>query len=295
MRTRDFVFVVVAATLWGAGGVVGVELARHADIHPLSVAMWRMLVAGLFLVAVQAVRGKLTFRYGRAAWVRILATAALTASFEALFFTALTMASVGLTTLIAIGSTPVFVAIYDWVVRRETPGIRTLVALALALGGLVLLLSGSLTLGGNALLGAVLALVTGASFAGISVVNRVPVAGLEPVPLTAFAFTIGGALIVPFAAIPGLGAPTDAVGLGLTLVLGIAITACAYVAYLAGLRTVPPFVATIVALLEPVIAAVLGAIVLGERLGPSGFVGGAALGAAVVLLRPQRDESASIH
>jgi DME family drug/metabolite transporter len=227
--------------------------------------------------------------------VRILATAVLTAGFEALFFTALTLASVGLTTLIGIGSAPVFVAVYDWIVRKERPATRTFVALALALGGLALLVSGSLTLGGNALLGAVLALATGASFAGISVVNRVPVDGLEPVPLTALAFTIGGVLLLPIAAIPGLGVATDAIGWALTLGLGIVITACAYAAYLTGLRTVPPFVATIVALLEPVIAAVLGAIVLGERLGPLGIVGGAVLGAAVVLLRPQRDESVPIH
>jgi DME family drug/metabolite transporter len=169
------------------------------------------------------------------------------------------------------------------------------VALVLALGGLVLLLSGSLGLGDDGLAGALLALANGASFAALTVVNRVPVEGLDPVPMTAIVFSIGGVLLIPIAAIPGLGIATDATGWGLTLVLGIVITACAYVAFLSGLRTVPPFVATIVTLLEPVIAAVLGAIILGERLGPSGIVGGAVLGAAVVLLRPQRDESEPIH
>ncbi len=151
-------------------------------------------------------------------------------------------------------------------------------------------MSGSLDVGEHGAWGAVLALANGAVFAAITIVNRVPVAGLSPVPMTAIVFTIGGLLLVPVAAIPGLGMATDAAGWSLTLVLGIVITACAYVAFLTGLQTVPPFVATIVSLLEPVIASVLGAIVLGERLGPTGIVGGAVLGATVVLLRPQRDE-----
>ena len=43
------------------------------------------------------------------------------------------------------------------------------------------------------------------------------------------------------------------------------------------------------------ITALLGALVLSERIGPWGMLGGVALGAAVVLLRPQRDEPATLH
>ena len=77
--------------------------------------------------------------------------------------------------------------------------------------------------------------------------------------------------------------------------LGLGITALAYVLFLAALETVPPFVATIVTLLEPLLGAVLGAIVFSERLGVAGVVGGALMGAAVVMLRPQRDEPETIH
>jgi len=38
------------------------------------------------------------------------------------------------------------------------------------------------------------------------------------------------------------------------------------------------------------VAAILGAIVLSERLGPTGIAGGVLLGIAVLILRPQRDE-----
>ncbi|PKQ25478.1 MAG: EamA family transporter [Actinobacteria bacterium HGW-Actinobacteria-4] len=296
VRPRHFALVVLAATLWGSGGVVGKVLGDHSGLHAMSVAMWRMAVGGLVLLGFLAVRRALTLRpLTRPMWVRILLTGGFTAVFEATYFSAINLSSVGLTTLIAIGSAPVMVAAFDWFALRTRPPRLTVIALVIALTGMVLLLGGSLDVGRSGMWGAALALVTGASFAGVSVVNRHQIPGLPPVLLTGTAFTAGALMLVPFALIAGIGAPADATGWGLVLLLGVVITAFAYIAYLSGLVTVPPFVATIVTLLEPLIAAVLGAIVLSERLGPLGIVGGIVLGAAVVMLRPQRDTPAPVR
>ncbi len=288
--------VVLAATLWGFGGVAGTLLGDHAGLHALSIAMWRMLVAGIALLAYLAVRRSLRWRTLTPRMRRrALATGALTALFEALFFSGIAQASVGLSTLIGIGSAPVFVAAYDWWSTRRRPERPALVALALALAGLALLMGGSLDTGRNGMLGGALALAAGASFAAISVINRTEVPGFGPVEHTALAFTAGGLMLVPVAALAGIGAADDAYGWALTLAMGVLITALAYVSYLRGLRSVPPFVATIVTLLEPLVAAILAAMVLGERLGWVGVLGGVALGSAVVLLRPQRDEPSVLH
>lgn len=296
MKTSHFLFVVLAGICWGTGGVLGVLLSEHSDLHPLSVAMWRMLIAGVALLLLLALTGELRLRsYTRQAWMRALLTGGLTAIFEAMYFTGISMSSVGLATLVAIGSAPVFVALYDWLFRRERPAARTLIALALALAGLVTLLSGSLETGSNGLLGALLAMTCGLAFAIITVINRTPVPGFEPVPLTGIAFAAGGLMLVPVAAFAGIDAPKGVGGWGFAVAVGVIATALAYVAYLTGLKTVPPFVATIVILLEPLIATVLGIVVLDEALGLGVIVGGVALAAAVVLLRPQRDEPETIH
>ena len=132
-------------------------------------------------------------------------------------------------------------------------------------------------------------------FAAITIVNRTPVPGLNPVALTGGAFTAGALMLAPFALAAHTGLPHDAEGWGLAVALGVGITALAYVLFLAALETVPPFVATITTLLEPLLGAILGAIVFGERLGVAGVIGGALMGGAVVLLRPQRDEPETIH
>ncbi|WP_062386515.1 DMT family transporter [Demequina iriomotensis] len=296
MQPRHFLSVVLAATLWGTGGLLGTLLADAAAVPPASVAMWRMLIAGAVLTAwLLARRAPVLRGLDRPMAVRILATGSLTAVFEVLYFTGVALAGVGLATLVAIGSAPVWVALWDWWRHGDRPAGRRVLALGVAVAGLVSLLGSSLSVGDGAAIGVAVAVVTGAAFAGVTVVNREPVPGLGAARLTALSFAAGGVLLVPVALALGWGAPAGAQAWGYAVALGVISTALAYVLYLGGLRTVPPFVATIVSLLEPLVAAVLAAIVFGERLGWPGVAGGAALAAAIVLLRPQRDEPESIH
>lgn len=294
MRTPHFVLVVTAAVLWGTGGLLGSLLADHSGVPTASVAMWRMLIAGIVLTVALLVTGRLALAgVSGAMWRRVGLTGALTALFEVLYFGGVALAGVSLATLVTIGSAPLWVAAADAVVGRAMPSRRTLAALALALAGLVALLGTSIDAGSAALTGVVVALAAGAAFAAVTFVNRRPVPGLGAVRLTALSFTAGGIMLVPVAAATGWAVPHGGEGWGLALALGVASTALAYAAYLTGLETVPPFVATIVSLLEPLVAALLGALLLSERLGPWGLAGGLALGAAIVLLRPQRDAQAA--
>ncbi|WP_084100908.1 DMT family transporter [Demequina sp. NBRC 110051] len=294
MRTPHFLLVVTAAALWGTGGLLGSLLADHSGTSAYAVAMWRMLIAGVVLIGFLAVTRSLSPRALTARmWRRILVTAATTALFEVLYFTAVNLAGVSLATLVTIGSSPLWVAAADAVVTRAAPPRRTVVALGLALAGLTALLGTGLEAGADAVAGVAVALAAGAAFAALTFVNRRPVMSLGAVRLTALSFTGGGLMLVPVVVLTGWSAPSDGEGWGYALALGVVSTALAYVAYLHGLETVPPFVATIVSLLEPLVAAVLGALILGERLGPVGVLGGAVLAGSIVLLRPQRDAQAA--
>ncbi|MGC4173834.1 DMT family transporter [Demequina sp.] len=296
MRTRDFLFAVAAACLWGGGGVVGVLFGEREHLEPVGIATWRMALAGLsLLLVVLFIRGAGPRSWTRPMWVRMLVTGALTAGFEYAFFTSVTLASVGLATLIGIGSAPVVVAGYDAVVTRSRPPARSVVALGLSLSGLLLLVGGSIGQGSSMIAGSLVALVSGVTFAAITIVNRTPVPRLHPVALTGGAFTSGAIMLLPFAIMAHTGMPDDVAGWALAVALGVGITGLAYVLFLTALQTVPPFVATIVTLLEPLLGAILGAIVFGERLGVLGVIGGALMGTAILLLRPQRDEPETIH
>ena len=71
------------------------------------------------------------------------------------------------------------------------------------------------------------------------------------------------------------------------LALALGPTIGASVAYAAGVRTVPVSVASLIATLEPVLAALLAYLILGETLGAGQIAGGALILLAVWILRPR--------
>lgn len=286
-----FPLVVLGALLWGTGGVAGTVLARETALPMLAVAAYRLLVGGGVLAAVLALTGRLRgLGATRPVVRRIVLTALLAAVYQAFYFVAVGVASVSVPTLVALGASPVLVAAATGVASRRRPAARVLVALGLALAGLVLLVG--VPTGPGATTGALLALVSAGAFATMTLLNSRPVPGLGPLPLTALSFTLGGVLLLPVAAAVGGGLAlpppgSAATGWLLLAFLGVVPTALAYGAYFTGLRGVPATTASVVALLEPLTGAVLAAVLLGDRLGLPGLVGGALLGAAVVVLRPR--------
>src|SRR5690606_4250676 len=81
------------------------------------------------------------------------------------------------------------------------------------------------------------------------------------------------------------------------LLMGVLSTYLAYFIYYTGLRTVPASRAVLVATVEPLLAALLAALLFGERFGISGIIGGSLILAAALLAgfkRPRRAPSEAL-
>jgi len=102
---------------------------------------------------------------------------------------------------------------------------------------------------------------------------------------TGASFVVGGLLLaVPAAILGRMAFPVTFSGVGLLALFAVLPTALAYTAYFRGLgAATSPGTGAVLALLEPLTAAVLAAVVLGERLEPAGMVGAALLTVAVLL------------
>ncbi|MFY1690392.1 DMT family transporter [Plantactinospora sp. WMMB782] len=274
---------VVSGTLWGTGGLTGSLLGRHTGLAPVAVAGYRLAVGGTLIVTFLVLTGRRPPR-GRAAWARIAVLGVLAALYQACYFGAVSLTSVSLATLVTIGAAPLLVLGVEAVTGRRRLDRRTTGTCALAVAGLLLVGLPAGDFGGLAVLGsASLALVSAAGFAAITLVGARPVAGLDELAGTGYGFTLGGLLLVPVAAgTVGLGFQPGAAALGLLVALGIGPTAVAYLCYFRGLRTVQPGTAALLVLLEPLVGAVLAALLLGDRLGPAGLLGAALLGTAVL-------------
>ncbi|WP_028926985.1 DMT family transporter [Pseudonocardia acaciae] len=281
---NDLMRVVAAGMLWGTGGLAGAVLGRLTELQPLAVATYRLAGGGLTVLAVMALTSGVA-PLTRAGLGRVLAVGGLTASYQACYFAAVSLTSVGVATLVTLGAAPVLVLAVEAARARRRPGLVPSAAIGLAVLGLALLLGVPGGFDGGALaLGASLALVSAAGFAALTLLGRRPVPGLDGPATIGFGFT-AGAVMLGVITVPGVGvgfAPTAA-SVGVLLFFAWVPTAVAYGLFFTGLRGVSATSAAVVAVLEPVTATVLGVLLLGERLGAAGAVGAGLLCAAAVV------------
>nr|WP_281497099.1 DMT family transporter [Ornithinimicrobium sp. F0845] len=281
---------VLAGLLWGTGGVSGAALAESSGLSAPAVATYRLALGGGLLVLVLLAQRRWLPR-DRTSLTRIAVTGVLVALFQATYFGGVALASVSIATLVTIGSAPMIVVLVQSVRRRRLPTAAQLRPLVLGIVGLGLLVGGPTAPGtdpGEALLGILLALCAGASFALLSMVAARPHRGTDAPMVTGYGFLFGGLLLavctLPFA--PLTFEPT-ARNLGLVVFFAVFPTALAWTLYFAGLAHAGPAVATIVALLEPLTATVLAVLLLGEHVTPTLVIGGALLLLSVVDARPR--------
>ena len=279
----------MAGILWGTGGL-GVQIIReHEPMSVLTISAWRMTLAALVLVLLVVVQRQAAGV--RRLWAENRGTAVLagvaTATYQALYFGAVVTVGVTVATVVSLGLAPVLVSTYEWTHQRRRPDRGSLVVLAVALAGLLLVTStaGLGTTGPRPGLGVVLATASGAVYAFTTVVAGRIASTTTPLALTTIATVAGAAVLIPLGLVGARGdAPlvtTDPVVVAALLYLGVFTLALAYGLLYAGLRTTPSSAAVIASLLEPVTAALAAAVVLGERLGWAGVLGTLLILAAV--------------
>ncbi|TQN37847.1 DME family drug/metabolite transporter [Blastococcus colisei] len=288
---RGFLLVVLAALCWGTSGISGAIVAERTGLGPLDIAWHRMAIGAVVLLAgfllARRRRSKAATALTRPTAVRLFLVAAGLAAYQLAYFAAVASAGVSIATLVALGLAPLLIAVGAAVLGHGHPDRATLVALAVALIGLVLLVgtSAGADTGTSVLLGALLAVGSALGYAVVTLAGG----GVPPgVPVTLAGFAGGALLLTPVALVAGLRFTTDPVALGVLLYLGAVPSALAYGMFFVGLRSVPGSVAAIVTLLEPLTATALATGFLGERLSPGALAGGVLVLAAVAGLYLRR-------
>jgi DME family drug/metabolite transporter len=264
-----------AAVLFGTTGTA--QAFGPATANPLSVGAVRQVIGGSVLLVIVLVwwlrvHGRRLPRWsGKVGWL-VLAGACVMA-FQATFFFGTRINGVAVGTVIALGSSPLFAGLFEWL-RGRRPTRRWLAATGVAVVG-ILLLSGAI---GQAVAlqpaGVLASLVAGAGYAGYAVsAGKVVQQGVSAVPATAaIVGTSGliGAAVLPFTDNSWLAEPR---GLAVALWMGAVTVVVAYLLMGAALRHLPSSTAMTIGLAEPLTAATLGVAVLGETLTPLQLVG----------------------
>jgi DME family drug/metabolite transporter len=208
----------------------------------------------------------------------------MTAVYQVCFFGGVARAGVALGTLVTIGSGPVFAGLLSWLLLRERPRLSWVVATSVCVVGLALLVGSGASRPGVDPAGLVLALASGLGYAVYTVGSKhLMNAGHRSDEVMTAAFGLGGLLLLPVLATQSLAWLAEPGGWALVLWLGLATTTLAYVLFGRGLRELAAGPVTTLVLAEPVVATFLGVVVLGERLGPLGWLGAALVLSGLVL------------
>ncbi len=280
--------VVLAAVLFGTSGTAR-ELGPDSA-SSLSVGAARITIGSLVLWAVVLAnrsREPLPSAASLRSMRLLLAIGGCgVAIYTPLFFVAVDRAGVAIGTVVAIASGPFFAAGLDWVFRRVRPTRAwfrgTLVTVV---GSTVLIVAVDAGGVGVDLLGVLAALAAGFGYATYSVTSKATMErGLASTAALAIPFTIGVVVVLALSAGESpswLGAPD---GIAMALYLGVVATGVAYVLFGYGLRRLTSATAVTLVLAEPLTAALLAAVVLGEAIPFVGWLGVAAVMGGLVLV-----------
>lgn len=282
---------VVAASLFGMLGPL-TRLAGDAGLPGVAMTAWRALLGVAFLAVVIVATGAVGAsvaavrdlpRRGRAS----LATAAL-AGFvlNAAMFTAFGLAPVALV-LMMFYTYPAGVAIVDVAMGHEQLTRWRSAALALSMGGVILVLAGGSSLASeapSAIAGILLGLLASASQVVFVTASRT---GYRAVPAAAaslviMATAVVGAVVLALVAGQGAGllVPLRTPGVWpLILLAGVAAAGVSSSLFLIAIRRIGGTRTGILMLFEPVVGVILAAIILGESMTIA-----QAIGTALVLL-----------
>jgi DME family drug/metabolite transporter len=291
--------VCAAGLLWGTGGLVVTILHRRDGLGAMTISAWRMALAAVALVAFAAAtrRSRVVLETMRSHPLPSVLVGSGTALYQGLFFVSVLLVGVSVATVVSLGLAPVLASAWESLAARTWPARREVAVLAAALAGLVLISvtagHGSRPPGGDPGLGLLLAVASGATYAATTVLGHRLAQRVDPVALTTCATAAGAVVLLPFLAVAAAThEPTHTSGTtswALLGYLGVATMALSYGLLYAGLRTTSGSAATVATLVEPVSAALLAALLLGERLSWPALVGGALILAAVVALRPSEE------
>jgi drug/metabolite transporter, DME family len=297
--------VALAAACFGTLGPLS-RFAGDAGVESLTLVTWRAglgaLVVGLFIGLRFALAGVRPRSIGslpvRDRWFMLAAAVANTILNLAAFiaFERITIAL----TLLVFYLYPAGVALASTLWFGERLDRARWIALAVSLGGMVLVVAGAEALGEVDPVGIGLALVAGVAQVFYVLAARHGFGGV-PGPQAA-AFTMGGAtlLYLVIGLVTGelamLAAPlAGADALWPVVWAGLIGAGVPTMAFVVGIRRLGPSRAAILATLEPVVGVLLAALVLGERPTALQLAGGALILAAAVLLQLRPTGPAAEH
>ncbi len=256
-------FMVAASILWSLGGLC----IKFIPWGAMSIIGLRAFLAAI-VFAIFRKSVKLKFTRGN-----VLAAAC--SSITTILFVFANKLTTAAAAILLQFSAPIFIILIELIFYKKKPSLSAAIAVAVTLLGMLLFFADNLEAGG--MLGNILAIFSGVTFAGVFICNKRPDA--NPKDSLFLGFLANSLIGLPFAFFQ---VTPDVIAWGAVIVLGIVQVGLAYVCFTKGIKRTAALLACLITALEPVLNPVWVALATGERPGTYAFAGGAIIFIAVL-------------
>ena len=267
------VLVSLAATLWGTTGTA--QSLGAQGLSPFWVGAAQLAVASVFFLTVFLLTG--TGKKAGQSWLPRPADWGLsarwfwlaglgTAGYSISFYAGVKLAGVGVGTAVAIGSAPIWAGLIQAILMRQPLSVLWWLGTAVSVGGgIAMVLSKSGDAQPVSILGLLLCLLAGLSYASYALVNKRLVGKAPTKVVNLYVFSAAALMAAPMALLLA-GVPRFSASSVLVVVyLGLVVSGLAYVLFSNGLRHISGPTGVTLTLIEPVAAFLLAVWVVGEH------------------------------
>jgi drug/metabolite transporter, DME family len=279
--------------LWGTIGVVSKAITENGTLDPVSITWLRSVVAApVCLVAAWMAMGATIFRGRPRDLLFMVGLGGVLVFYQWFYLEGIARIGVSAATLISLCGAPVVDAVASSFSLGEPLSRPVVLSLAGAIAGTILLIGQPATGSGTATAtGVLFSVACAAGIAGHVIGLRSITHRVHPLQTLAIGFPIGAIVFAPIALARGVSFEQPVVSWLLLIYLGVVPSSLASLFYQRGLQEVPATMASIVTMLEPLVAAILAWIFFAERLGLCGWIGGALLIGSIGLLTRHANRS----
>lgn len=284
------VFVLIAAVLWGTTGTVA---SFAPAVGPLAIGAAAMGVGGLLQAALAGPALTRAHHELRRRWLTIVIGGLSVAIYPLAFYSSMRLAGVAMGTVISIGSAPIASAVIERVIDGHRLTRRWVLGAGVGLVGVVLLTfvePAHASEAGATAVGVLLGVLAGLTYALYSwAAHRTMQGGVHSRVAMGAIFGVGGVLLMPVLFVTGAPLLESWNNFSVGLYMALVPMFLGYVFFGLGLARVKASTATTLSLAEPVVAAILAVVIVGERLPLAGWIGvGLVIASLAVLTVPVR-------
>lgn len=265
-RQRGVLFVFIAAVLYSIGGLcIKVIPWNGMSINSARNIVSVLVVGGYLLLT----RHKLRFN-------RFIALGALCVCGTNVLFSLANKMTTAANTIVLQFTAPIFVILLSIMFWGRKPKKLDVITCLIVLAGVLCFFIDGLEMGG--MVGNVLALLSGLSYAGVFLLNDMP----DSDPICSVFWGDVASVIVGF---PFLLQETEftAIAVGSVIILGAFQVGLAYILMCIGLRTTPAVTASLISGIEPILNPILVAVFYGEPVGSMALVGAVIVIGSVII------------